>query len=451
MSSQTLNWIVGIFFALCLLLGGASNGGYFANFVIQFAAIAIALAVSFSTKAREETSPLNGSVWLLSLIGVVVLLQFLPLPYEIWLMLPGRAEIANELELLGIRVAPTFMTLSFFDSLASFAWLIPSAVLFFCLAHWRIGSDRTLALILLGATLLSLAIGLMQFFGGKDSPAYFYDFTNRGFLVGVFANANHMASLFLVCLPFLAALIRLRLDKSPHTKSEWLLLSALLATLFFVGIALVGSLTGYILAVPVTLLSAGIIFSRYRRQITLLLAPILVVALIGIFYFDEVDNIFETQASSSAAGRQELSAATLQAAKDYFPMGSGLGTFQEVFPRYEADGIVDRSYANHAHNDYLELALELGLPGLIAISAFMIWWIKRARAIWMRRSSGPLVEAAVVASGVLLLHSIWDYPLRTASLGSVFAFCVALIAKAKINDAIFFHAKPRQGSDWQGG
>ena len=39
-------------------------------------------------------------------------------------------------------------------------------------------------------------------------------------------------------------------------------------------------------------------------------------------------------------------------------------------------------YVNHVHNDYLETVLETGLPGLLILVLFILWWVRRSVRIW---------------------------------------------------------------------
>ena len=53
---------------------------------------------------------------------------------------------------------------------------------------------------------------------------------------------------------------------------------------------------------------------------------------------------------------------TITAAKAYMPFGSGVGTFVSVYPGFEpAHDAISNVYANHAHNDLLEVWLEGGV------------------------------------------------------------------------------------------
>ena len=38
---------------------------------------------------------------------------------------------------------------------------------------------------------------------------------------------------------------------------------------------------------------------------------------------------------------------------------------------------IERTYVNHAHNDYLELALEGGIPAIVLMLLFLAWWARR--------------------------------------------------------------------------
>ena len=67
---------------------------------------------------------------------------------------------------------------------------------------------------------------------------------------------------------------------------------------------------------------------------------------------------------------------------EHIALGSGVGSFQRVYRHFEDHSAVTRTFANHAHNDYLELALETGIPGILLLVLFFYWWGSRAVPIW---------------------------------------------------------------------
>ena len=83
---------------------------------------------------------------------------------------------------------------------------------------------------------------------------------------------------------------------------------------------------------------------------------------------------------------------------------------------------------NHAHSDWLELLLETGVVGIALAALFLAWWGLRVRAVWQAEERDPFAQAATIASAAMMLHSVVDYPLRTAALSAVFAACLALLS-----------------------
>ncbi len=123
-----------------------------------------------------------------------------------------------------------------------------------------------------------------------------------------------------------------------------------------------------------------------------------------------------------------MAATTIEAIKDTFPAGTGLGSFPQVYRTYENQNSVGSELVNHAHNDYLEFVMELGLAGLVLILAFIFWWANRTFQVW--RSSykgGDLGRAGSVVVLVVLLHSMVDYPIRTSAMAVFVAMACALM------------------------
>ena len=123
---------------------------------------------------------------------------------------------------------------------------------------------------------------------------------------------------------------------------------------------------------------------------------------------------------------------TVAAAKEFMPFGSGLGTFIPVYQMFEKPSDVFPAYANHAHNDVLEVWLETGVVGLILMGVFFFWVLRRGYWAWRAHPDIANLDIALMraASIVLLLlaaHSLVDYPLRTSAMMAVAAFACALL------------------------
>jgi O-antigen ligase len=201
------------------------------------------------------------------------------------------------------------------------------------------------------------------------------------------------------------------------------------------GIALNGSLAGYVLAVPVLAASALIIlppWSRWRGWIALL-AALSVVGAVGAMATSAVTGKkLEHDAAGSVQSRTAILQTTEKAMSDYMPLGSGLGSFLRVYRLYESPDSVTSEYVIHAHNDYVELALELGVPGVILMLLFLAWWAGAVAAIWRRAEGSSFTRAATIATAAVLVHSLVDFPLRTAAISASFAMCLALMADRRL-------------------
>ncbi len=216
-------------------------------------------------RAIRSTGPRNGLLAVILVGLLLILLQLAPLPPAIWEKLGGRAPIAEGFRLLGLSEPWQPLSLAPYDTLATMFVLIPPLAL--VAAAWRLGTRKSwLALALLAGMLAGTLLGALQVGSGdpENSPWYPYAFSNFGLATGFFANANHMAILLVVSLPFLTALLAsVRGGKrNVQRESAAIAMVAGAALVIAVGIALNGSLAGYALAVPVAIASALLLVPR---------------------------------------------------------------------------------------------------------------------------------------------------------------------------------------------
>jgi O-antigen ligase len=102
---------------------------------------------------------------------------------------------------------------------------------------------------------------------------------------------------------------------------------------------------------------------------------------------------------------------------EFFPAGSGLGSFDAVFRGREPLALLKPTYFNHAHNDWLELALETGVPGLALLGVAVAWWAVASWRAW--RGGAPLARLGSAAVAMIMTASIVDYPARTPMIMAI--------------------------------
>ncbi len=141
-----------------------------------------------------------------------------------------------------------------------------------------------------------------------------------------------------------------------------------------------------------------------------------------------VSSGLSTSNQTSVSIRADIWTHSMDAIGDHGLAGSGVGTFPSIYRHYENPALIERTYINHAHNDYMEIVLETGLPGGLLLLLFLAWWGNRAFAIWRSPNAAELARAACIASAAILLHSLVDYPLRTAAIATAMAMALALMA-----------------------
>jgi O-antigen ligase len=424
-----------LYLLLCLLLGGSVQGIWL-NLLIQLLGIGLLAWAALARSGDPPDRTQKGLVIVVLLGLLIVLLQLVPLPPAVWEKLGGRAPIAEGFRLLGIAVPWQPLSLAPYDTLATMFALIPPLALL--AAIWRLGTRNSwLVLALLAGMLAGTLLGALQV--SSPDPAnsgwYLYPFSNFGVATGFFANANHMAILLVISLPFLTALLAsVRSgNRNVQRESAAIAMVAGTAVVIAVGIALNGSLAGYGLAVPVAIASALLLVPRKsaaRLWIGLASGVLLVGAVAALALSPVGGSGFRSSATTSVQTREQMMKTSAAAAAEFMPFGSGVGTFERVYQLYEDHERFDvTAVVNHAHDDYLEVAVETGIPGLIVLLLFLAWWGRASWRAWTAAGADPYARAAVIASAAILVHSLVDFPLRTAAISTCFAMCLALIAQ----------------------
>ena len=419
--------------AMAALMGGSSRADTVSLLLLRPASVAL-LAWAVLGLRRDERAGFGDWLVLGAATVALLLIHLLPLPPGLWQALPGRELVVAIDRTTGhspwrpLSLDPQ-LTRNAIWSLAA-----PAAALLLALRADRAG-ERTIFLGVLAVGLVSGLVGLIQFASGPDSPLYWYRITNPGSAVGLLANRNHAGVLLACQFPLLAAYV----VTGTHDRSRQMRLigAAAIAAAIVPMILTTGSRAGLIAGV-IGLAGAALILRPHLDTLSpsgraptrnrLLIGGLVVAFLlfcaiyIGLNQGNSVDRIVGG-ADSQTELRWPIWRATLTAAKDMFPWGSGFGGFSSVFDIYEPDAILGPSYVNHAHNDYLEILLDGGIPGVILLAAALALIARDAWRVWRRRANDASVilgRAAAIALAQLLLASAFDYPLR-APLMAVFA------------------------------
>ena len=404
--------------AIAFLLGGGGSKFGFANLAVQLAAL---VALFFHKEAFFRfwsTAPL-GLRLLAAVSAVLPLLYLVPLPPSLWSGLPGRELLTQAFDLAGGKTWASISVDPIRTALALSALIVPLAVI---TIGWNAPRDRLILAgwLTVGIALVNLFIGIPQtMLPGQDWLLYPQNDMQR-VLFGTFANRNS-TGLFLVGALALAVSLPL-----PARLAQGEIVVRLgVCVLLIVAIILTRSRTAFVLAtLPIGLGFLQFAASQMRKNVRtgmqrymgiivggviVLLAAILVVAAPG-----RVNDVIERFEKTDEA-RNYIWEDASYSAQRYWPVGTGTGTFDDVYQLDESLETMGPRRAGRAHNDYLEVAIETGIAGICIIAGWLIllcWLAWRARKSpdrWISWSAGVGLLA-------IALQSITDYPLRNLSM-----------------------------------
>ncbi len=440
MADKLRRTVAPFYLFLCLILGGSAQGVW-SNMILQLLGLGLLAWAALERPANPPGRPARQLLWIVVLGLCWVAIQLVPLPPSWWMSLGPRVGLAHAYQLLGMALPSLPLSVAPFATLATVLTLIPPLALYASIERLHAYSASLLVAALALGALAGIALGALQLASPDPSasPYYLYPIVNIGAATGFFANANHMASLLLATLPFLAALAASARSSGRQQSAAVAIAAMALALVVVVGIAINGSLAGYILVLPVLAASALIVLnlgSTARRGAIAVAALLLVGGVVALNATAIGGTRIGADAAGSVQSRKDILATTTTAMRAYMPLGSGLGTFRPVYDSFEDPDQVTNTYSSHAHDDYAELALELGLPGVFLLLLFFYWWGRAAVDSWRSPEAQPYVRAAVIASAAILAHSLVDFPLRTAAISSLFAMCLAFLADRVKSDPL---------------
>ena len=286
-------------------------------------------------------------------------------------------------------------------------------------------------------TLCSAILGLFQISFPRGGDFYLWGNVNNDTPVGIFANINHQAILMVMSIPFLGALITQRQSSRRHKDLRIARVIVLASVFLILAIVLLaaGSVAGYVLAGMTLCITGFSLIKHYRNAQYGMLAimGLMVVLVFALIIFSTTPLLQEfgvTHLASDELSRIGMITKSFEIYADHWLWGSGLGSFETIYPLYEDPANVTGTFVNHAHNDYLEWVLETGLPGFLLLAGFLIWWARNLYLVAAKNTQhvNNYVKAAALTTFIIALHSLVDYPLRTLPISMIGALCLAIIA-----------------------
>lgn len=416
--------LAALFFVLCLA-GGASRGDVLGQPVVRGASWAV---IIIALVALPRASAL-GSRFIPAMLFLAValsLLQLLPLPPVVWQHLPGRAIFADAVASGQAQPWRPWSIVPGATMNAASSLIVPFAV-WLLASHLPERERQWLPGLLLAIIAISTLAGLLQFSGAMINNPFIND--SPGEVGGTFANRNHFALLLAMgCL--LAPVWGLLGERALRWRTP---VAWGLVLLFLLAILANGSRAGLGLGLVALLLSLAMSHQSMRKAVARYprwVLPAAIATIVGVAAIFvsvsvmadravSINRLFAVDQGQDMRGRGFP--VVLEMVGQYFPFGTGLGSFDPMFRLHEPLALLKPTYFNHAHNEFLEIVLDAGLPGALLLLAALGWWAWNSVRVWQqgssRRRALPRLGSALLF--LVILASIVDYPARTPMIMAI--------------------------------
>jgi O-antigen ligase len=413
---------------------------------------AIGFLVALVATRRVPIGLTRGLILAIGVLVVYPLVQLVPLPDAIWRALPGHAEYVEVLERFAADGgARAWRAISVVPVATEYGWLAVLPPLACLWGTLRLSTAHTAVLMLMLATLACAesVLGLLQVGPSGGGVLYFGNEEPGQYVaIGTFVNRNHLAALLAMALPVIVGLIvhgarpgdlprdRSLLAPRSEAVAKRILLFAS-AVIVLVGLLFTRSRTG--IATGLFGLACSAILPLHAAPMGTLPRRVASSVVIGVFVIAAgvalaigvgplLRGLAPATLQASADFRWSIYAATLRAAIDFLPFGSGLSTYATVFPRFQVADV--GGYLDYAHNDYLQAFMELGLAAPVIVALLLVAYATRMTQLLRRpdlRSFTLLQIAAGIGLLPMILHSLLDFSLHMPANAMWFATLVGVM------------------------
>lgn len=298
---------------------------------------------------------------------------------------------------------------------------------------------KQLTVTIIGLAAFTAFFGILQFLAKPDA-IYGIRETPGAVPFGPFVNQHHFAAFTELGFGLTVGLMAGR-----GVKRDKMVLLAVAALMMIVAALLTGSRGGMLSYAGITTFIL-VSFARFeaKRRITGGGRPIrlaamagaavaAVVLIVGVVLFVGGDASLNRAAGVSGTpadasnGRIHFWSTAWQIFSDHPVLGAGFDAFGVAFTRYDTWNGVFR--VEQAHNDYLQTLADAGIAGAVCVAAFIYLLFRKGYSV-IAESTDPFRSATAVGALAgcfgILIHSFFDFPLRTPVNAFLFLLLAAI-------------------------
>lgn len=409
-------------------------------FLLLAAYLAWWFAQTLYAKHSAPKFRIDPAAYLISFVAAWLFVQSLiKLPLD-WLKMiaPVTSELyVSAFEVLNLQAAPTSATISLNAALTLDRGLLSLACFCLLILMGQLINSRKRLVIFCYTLVLSgvfqAIYGVMMTLTGVEYLFLTPKTTYFGNATGTFVNRNHLAGYLEMTLAIGMGLLLSVRKQSIATNLHWrgimrmvfqVLLSEIailrgLLIMMVVGLLMTHSRMGNAAFFNALLITGGLALlasKQFRKPgfYAILISIVLVdIYLLGsLFDLEQVVSRMESTGLNTEK-RDEVVQYALDMLPDFWLAGSGALAFAYVFPGYAKEYL--GGFYDFAHNDYLQIFLELGVIGSLALVSYVFWAICRG---WlaMRQQRFAISRGmgfTVMMTGIsLIIHSAVDFNLQ---------------------------------------
>lgn len=440
-TTQSLRLVLVTLWLFCMILFGGTSKPNEINILLQSAASLAVIGLSiWSLRIGFPTTLSVYASWLLLACFLLIFVQLLPLPPSIWTSFAGREFQVKMFRILAVELPWQPISLTPAATKATALALLPAAAGFLVAISSPHRARVWFAITIIACAVTGLFVGFMQQIQGPESSFYFYG-NASGVISGTFGNRNFYAAQLYATIPFVAALAMVLQEKFQLPNWLVMMFSLVYVSLLIIGLAGTVSRAGTLLSMVAVLLTAAFVYRPQnwaknrgtKRSVTFaVLGVVLLFSQVGMA------AILRFAKSDLVDMRGQIYEVSWTAAKQFFPVGSGFGSFVPIYQMYETPPIMIEDYVNHVHNDWLELLLEGGGSAAVLLLAFVVLTaisMLQLCRMEFQSSARAILRAGAVVVFLLLLHAIVDFGLRTPALITIFGLSCGLVTLGRQNGA----------------
>jgi O-antigen ligase len=429
---------------LGLVLAVASFGGTSAVSLAAVETLFFFLAAWMALKPIVPSGILRPRYFIVPVLLVAVaLLQLCPLPLG-WIRALRGADTSRGLHWGILSIVP-YQTRS--ELLILLACSIAFLLAVLCAAERRRKVFLVRSIVAIGAG--EAFYGLIQYLAHWQMILWYPKRYDLAEATGTYVNHNHFAGLLEMILPFAVCLALYEAEKMwssrrrhhrwkfganlPHVVL-WLEVAVVLLTALVFSRSRMGMLAA---AASLVVVIGLIVLARKTVPAAVAIAFLILsfgfAAWIGM---QPAFTRFETvrREFSGPESRLSIWPGATEMIRDHPLVGTGLGTFPVAYTPFQATFLTQ--FVNHAHNDYLETASDLGIPAAALLFLSIVGVATCALRRFLRTASrfDRYVSLACVGSiAAILLHSLSDFnlyiPANALILATILGIAVAPVSE----------------------